>query len=232
MEQLKKKLANYWYHYKYQILLGALGIITVIAALTQCATSVEYDVYLTYAGPYHLTDARLEAAAADCASVLDKDLNGDGEVNAGFNKIFYMTDDQIRDALANDPEFAVPAQEENLEKFKREFEAGDTVIWFVDPSLYAEYSKTDEWVSMLEVIDKETWWALTAELPEEAFDQYSIRLSATEFGQTFFPYLPDDTLICMRRISNYTALMGVEEAEEYYRRGEELFKAIFSYKAN
>ena len=108
-------------------------------------------------------------------------------------------------------------------------EAGDTVIWLVDPALYAEYSKTDDWVSMLEVLDKETWWALTETLPEGSFDQYSIRLSETEFGRTFFSYLPEDTLLCMRRSSNYTAMMGQEESGEQYDRGAEVFRAIFEY---
>ena len=232
MERLKKKLENYWYHYKHQTLLGLLGLAVCIAALVQCAGAEEYDTYITYAGPARLYEQQLEEGAAYAAAAIGKDLNGDGKVSVSFNKIFHMTNEQIRAEFEKDPTFSVPAQEGNFEKFCREFEAGDTVIWFVDPALYAEYAKTDDWVSMLEVLDTEAWRAFTANLPDGSFDQYSVRLLETEFGKTFFSYLPEDTLLCMRRSSNSSAMVGESESGEFYDRGVEAFRAIFEYGKN
>ncbi|MBQ2733601.1 MAG: hypothetical protein IJF74_05525, partial [Clostridia bacterium] len=209
--------------------LGLLALVVCTFALVQCSSAEEYDTFITYAGPARLYESDLEDGAAALASVIGRDLTGDGEVKVSFNRIFYMTDAQIKAEFDKDPTFTVPSQKGNFEKFCREFEAGDTVIWLVDPALYAEYSRTDDWVSMLEVLDKEMWWALTATLPDGSFDQYSIRLSATEFGRTFFSYLPEDTLLCMRRSSNYTAMMGQTESGEQYDRGAEAFRAIFEY---
>jgi len=232
MERLKKKLENYWYHYKTHTLLGLLALTVCLVALVQCASAEEYDTYITYAGPCRLYDSDLEEGAMYAASVIGRDLTGDGKVKVSFNRIFYMTEEQIRAEFAIDPTFTVPSQEGNFEKFCREFEAGDTVIWFVDPALYAEYARTDDWVSMLEVLDTDTWRDLTATLPDGSFDQYSVRLLETEFGKTFFSYLPDDTLLCMRRSSNYTAMKGQTESGEFYDRGVEAMRAIFEYGKN
>ena len=229
MEKFKLKLENYWYHYKYHTLLGLLALVICTIALVQCSGAEEYDTFVTYAGPCRLYEEDLEDGAAAFSAVLGRDLTGDGKVKVSFNRIFYMTDAQIKAEFDRDPTFSVPSQKENFDKFCREFEAGDTVIWLVDPALYAEYAKTDDWVSMLEVLDKEMWWELTATLPDGSFDQYSIRLSETEFGRTFFSYLPEDTLLCMRRSSNYTAMMGQTESGEQYDRGAEAFRAIFEY---
>lgn len=231
MGKIKEKFENYWYYYKYPTLLGLLVLIISIAALVQCASADEYDLCITYAGPYSMSDAELDVASYDCASALGRDLTGDGKVQVSFNNIYYMTADQIRAALTKNPNFVVKDEvlKTNLESFDREFAAGDTVIWLVDPALYDRFAKTDDWVSMLEVVDAELWRSLTAELPDGAFDQYSIRLSETAFGKLYFSYLPEDTLLCMRRSSNYTALMGQTESGEQYDRGAEALREILSF---
>lgn len=231
MGKFKEKFENYWYYYKYPTLIGLLALLVYIAALSQCSRAEEYDLCFTYAGPYSLSNAELEAAAAACETGIGRDLTGDGKVLAAFNNIYYLTADQIRETLKTNPGFVVKDEllKTSLESYDREFAAGDTVIWFVDPALYQRYAKTDDWVSMLEVLDAEFWRSLTAGLEEESFDQYSIRLSETPFGQEFFSYLPEDTLLCMRRSSNYSALMGKTESGEQYDRGVEALRLLLSY---
>ena len=83
---------------------------------------------------------------------------------------------------------------------------------------------------MLEVLDADSWRSLTARIPEESYDQYSVKLCETRFGQVFFSELPEDTLLCMRRKANFAAVMGEEEAFVLYERGVQLMKNIFAYE--
>ncbi|MBR0327384.1 MAG: hypothetical protein IIX09_06230, partial [Clostridia bacterium] len=108
MEKLKLKLENYWYHYKYHTLLGVLALVACLFALVQCSGNEEYDIHITYAGPCRLYDGDLEDGAAAFAAVLGRDLTGDGKVNVSFNRIFYMTNEQILAQLDLDPTFSVP----------------------------------------------------------------------------------------------------------------------------
>ncbi|MBQ2733076.1 MAG: hypothetical protein IJF74_02875, partial [Clostridia bacterium] len=91
MERLKLKLENYWYHYKYHTLLGLLALVVCTFALVQCSSAEEYDTFITYAGPARLYESVLEVGASALASVIGRDLTGDGEVKVSFNRIFYMT---------------------------------------------------------------------------------------------------------------------------------------------
>ena len=187
-------------------------------------------MYVSYAGPVNLYRDDIENGERALESVLDTDFSGDGKVNVSFNRFFYMSPDEVREAKENDPAFSVLDQSVALDSFKREFEAGDTVIWLVSPALYEEYSKKDMWVSMLEVLDADTWRSLTARIPEDSYDQYSVKLCETRFGQVFFSELPEDTLLCMRRKANFAAVMGEEEAFVLYERGVQLMKNIFAYE--
>jgi hypothetical protein len=230
MEKYKLWFENYWYHYKYHTLLTLLALITCIVGLSQCSVSEEYDMYVSYAGPKNLYSDDIENGERALESVLDTDFSGDGKVNVSFNRFFYMSPDEVREAKENDPAFSVLDQSVALDSFKREFEAGDTVIWLVSPALYEEYSKKDMWVSMLEVLDADAWRSLTARIPEDSYDQYSVKLCETRFGQVFFSELPEDTLLCMRRKANFAAVMGEEEAFVLYERGVQLMKNIFAYE--
>ncbi len=230
MEKYKLWFENYWYHYKYHTLLTLLALITCIVGLSQCSVSEEYDMYVSYAGPKNLYSDDIENGERALESVLDTDFSGDGKVNVSFNRFFYMSPDEVREAKENDPAFSVLDQSVALDSFKREFEAGDTVIWLVSPALYEEYSKKDMWVSMLEVLDADAWRSLTARIPEDSYDQYSVRLCETRFGKVFFSELPEDTLLCMRRKANFAAVMGEEEAFVLYERGVQLMKNIFAYE--
>ena len=230
MEKYKLWFENYWYHYKYHTLLTLLALITCIVGFSQCSVSEEYDMYVSYAGPKNLYSDDIENGERALESVLDTDFSGDGKVNVSFNRFFYMSPDEVREAKENDPAFSVLDQSVALDSFKREFEAGDTVIWLVSPALYEEYSKKDMWVSMLEVVDADAWRSLTARIPEDSYDQYSVKLCETRFGQVFFSELPEDTLLCMRRKANFAAVMGEEEAFVLYERGVQLMKNIFAYE--
>ena len=138
MEKYKLWLENYWYHYKYHTLLTLLALITCIVGLSQCSVSEEYDMYVSYAGPKNLYSDDIENGERALESVLDTDFSGDGKVNVSFNRFFYMSPDEVREAKENDPAFSVLDQSVALDSFKREFEAGDTVIWLVSPALYEE----------------------------------------------------------------------------------------------
>lgn len=216
-------IANFWYHHKYPFLLGALALVTVTVALLTGRGTDGNAAFLTYAGPYALSNAEEKQAEADVAAYLPEDAE---KKAVSFSSLYYMTADQIREKLVEDPSFTVFDRllAENLESFDREFEAGDTVIWLVDPWLYERRAVKGEWITLLEILPK---------MPEQGiYDQFAVRLLETDFGKTYFSYLPEDTLICIRRNNKVASMEGRgEESEETFEESCALFRAILSFRA-
>ena len=74
---------------------------------------------------------------------------------------------------------------------------------------------------------------ITDGLPEgvQAYDDSAVILSSTNFGKKFagLKDLPEDTLLCMRRLKTMSVFTGVQKAQESHAFHLEIFKKILNY---
>ncbi len=78
---LRTWLENFWYHYKYHTIVGAVVVVALAVILGQCATRTHYDYTVMLAtSTVELSTFQVNALQKELASC-GTDCNGDGEVN-------------------------------------------------------------------------------------------------------------------------------------------------------
>ena len=63
-EDKKKKLENFWYYYKFHVLIGAFLLICVIVFVRDMLNKVTYDYTVAFLGDYTINDEDSKALQA------------------------------------------------------------------------------------------------------------------------------------------------------------------------
>lgn len=125
-EDKKKKLENFWYYYKFHVLIGAFLLICVIIFVRDMLNKVTYDYTVAFLGDYTINDEDSKALQA-WFEAHGEDLNGDGEVHV-----------QIGDYGASedgDPNLFAAMQT----KFTVDMQEGTSMIYFLSSKQYEKY---------------------------------------------------------------------------------------------
>lgn len=220
---------NFWYHHKWKtIIISCLVILLVICTMQMC-TQNSYDIYILYAGPGYLTANETLSAQNALKQFVPAD-GGDGSRDVMLSVINYMNPAQIaeKQALAEeqgvDLYIDLSGNASALERFQMEVVAGECVIYLLDPQLYESVKMAGGLLRLDEVLD---------EIPESAADEYGIRLADTDLYQsiTTLQYLPEDTILCIRKVSTMSVFKGQKKSEEAHARHVELFRQIAAFEA-
>lgn len=219
---LKKWFENFWYHYKTHTIIGAVALVTLIICVTQIATREESDFHLLYAGPQNIA-YRDKAYMQDAVEAIADDYNSDGEVVATFSDIVMLSPEEREAAEENGAVFDNEFIMSSMNEFDQHIMNGETVICLLSPYMYARVPEGG-FLPLAEVLD---------EVPEGTHDEYAIYLSKTEFGQYFegMNDLPEDTLLCVRRLATTSIFTGKKKAEKAHAANVELFKKIVEFEA-
>lgn len=225
---------NFWYHHKWKVIVIAFIVITLIICSLQMCTRVESDVYILYAGPYKFgqTDSMSFESAF---SAVTEDRTGDGRVLAELVDFYILSDEQINgqlDAMGEDAANMVVNYEQfasNREAFDQHIVAGDTVICLLDPHLYNSVYVLDDNGDKLSGFMKLS--DVLGYTPENAYDEYSIRIGDTPLGQYFsvLSGMDRDTLLCIREMSSFSYLLGRKSTREYHEYCKGIFNNIFEF---
>lgn len=125
-EDKKKKLENFWYYYKFHVLIGAFFLICIIIFVRDMLHKVTYDYTVAFLGDYTISDEDREALQGWFEAHAE-DLNGDGEVHV-----------QIGDYSASedgDPNLFAAMQT----KFTVDIQEGTSMIYFLSSDQYEKY---------------------------------------------------------------------------------------------
>ncbi len=219
---LKKWFENFWYHYKAHTIIGAVALVTLVICITQIATREEADFHLLYAGPQNIA-YRDKSYMQDAIEAVADDYNSDGEVVAAFSDIVMLSPEEREVAAENGAVFDNEFIMSSLNEFDQHIMNGETVICLLSPYMYARVPEGG-FLPLADVLD---------EVPEGTYDEYAIYLSKTEFGQYFegMNDLPEDTLLCVRRLATTSIFTGKKKAEKAHAANARLFKKIVEFEA-
>ena len=237
-----KWLDNFWYHYKWTVIVIGFFLLVFIVCFSQCVQKVDINVPVVYAGGYQSMDAdRLSWTEEDRASVknvlssLYRGAGGDEEKNVGFLTYNIYTEEQLR-AMATE----APSAEGESEKFSpyafnaakqnnlSEFEAfanymgtGECSIWLVSEYVYTEKRLWERAMPLAEL------WG--EEIPAGAYDEYAVRLGDTALYRYYdaLRLLPADTLIILTR----GWVMGSSGDAKTYEEYTRLYRAMVDFQA-
>lgn len=230
LRKIFKWLVNFWYHYKWVTLVTAFFTVTLSIIIIQMITKTNPDSNILYGGPAVLTANQTKEIENAFNALLPEDFNGDGEKITSLQAITLMTKEQIAKAEAeaaeNSSVFVYNPQslENNKTSFSTQLFSGEYVICLIDPEQYKNAYKAGGFAPLSELFGENN-------IPEYAYDDCALLLSETNFSKFFtaMSVFPDDTLICVRKMSSVSAIKGKSKAEREYNNQLRLFYSIIAF---
>ncbi|MGN0399629.1 MAG: hypothetical protein ACI4EO_05840 [Blautia sp.] len=197
-EDTRKKMDNFWYYYKFHVLIGAFVLFMIIIFVRDMLEKVDYDYEVAFVTDYMMADEEISAFR----QVLEKnaeDLNGDGEIHVAIMNYTLPDENQegydIQAFMAGQTRFTVDIQE------------GTSMIFFISPVNYEKYKD-------MEILP----------LDEADYVKISDCAGYTEAGS---PETLKDMMGAMRRLDG-TKLEENPEIMAYYDASRKLFDAFVS----
>ena len=229
-----KWLDNLWYHYKWIILTVFVFAIFIVVSIIQMAGREDIDMYIMYAGPEVITVQNGTYIEKAFENLTPDDLTGDGKVSVSLRDLAILSKEEMEernekmeaeegqtDGVAN--AIVVSHMSQNLQTFNQEILGGDSVICLLSPYTYSIVREADGFMPISEILGY---------TPEGLYDECGIYLAQTEFGRfTEGLYtLPEDTILCIRRLSSMAFLKGTNKTEREHNYCVEKFKAAIEWK--
>ena len=223
-----KWLYNFWYHYKWPVIIVTFFLTVGIICLVQYLTRPSYDTSITIACPYRMDNEE----RADFEALMESfvsDFNGDGDklVNVMIYQIYsegeYLAEKESIEAVETgwfdlNRQFNV----EEYNNFNRLTMTGENSVYLLSPYLYETLRQANRLKPLSEIYPDGT-------LPVGAReDGYGINLSETDLYK-YYPaaqVLPDSLILCAHR----PTLKGAASNEAIYANELTFFRALADYK--
>lgn len=230
MKKIINWFKNYWYYYKWRTIIIGFFVLAAAVMLPQVINKVDYDINIIYAGPYIFQVGEKEEAEDIFRGLMPRDYNGDGKKTVLLANMTIMTSEQMQKALEEAQKAGITLvlnQYSSIQMdkaFSQEIFAGESVICMLDPSKYEQVRKQDGFLPLVEALGYK---------PDIAFDDYGMYLKDTAIGQYFelFAKFPEDTILCIRRVSTASVFTGVKKAQEKYAYHLDFFKRLVEFQA-
>lgn len=129
-EDRKKKWDNFWYYYKYHVLIGAFLLFCVVMFVKDMLGKVSYDYEVGFLGNYSLAEEE-RVKLEEWFSKNAKDLNKDGEVHVQVNDYFIPSEGDV----GYDPQMVMAGQT----KFTVDVQSGTSMIYFISKESYEKF---------------------------------------------------------------------------------------------
>lgn len=234
----KRKWDNYWYHYKFHTFIGIAMLIFLTVCITQCVSQCEKktqsDGNIAYIGSKEIEGSIFLTVMEDFESILNEenaeegtedikeDAKDEDKLTVYLSAFLYMTSGEIENARTKGNVVDTQALMNIKKQIDLEIWGGSSVIYFLSPGAYKDYSKID---GMFMPIEDALGY-----LPEAAADNYSIKLSELlcwEYFEGMYEF-PQDTVIAVRNYQT-TSKKGSEKETERYNRNFEILKKIVEF---
>lgn len=218
----KRKFDNFWYQYKFVLLIAAAVLAFVIFCAVQCASRVKGDINIAYIGALEIDSEMYEDLQRALDEILGEDFNGDGKIHAEFTQFEYMTEIQLENARAQGRPVDIQGILTAQTQIELELATGNIVIYFIDRDVYRQYAKRGGLFMALE--------DALGYIPEGAFDGYALNLGDLQCGDyyTGLHNFPHGTVVAVRDM--LVSEEGDEKTQETYRRCLAMFKRLAEFK--
>ncbi len=224
-------LDNFWYHYKWPVLVVAFFVAISLVCFAQCARKEYTDMTVTYAGRYSMKEADHQNLREILEGLTPYKEDGSERQSAQIVTYIICSEDESRENCTDEEgdldEYAFQSSKmasiENLKAFSNFVMTGESAIWLVSEYVYQAKDLKPLCVPLSDSFES---------LPDGvAYDAYAIRLCETELYRYYdvLKFLPEDTLLLLPR---QIVLPGGKSAnDENYRDFVELYRAIVEFEA-
>ena len=217
--RLFRWLDNFWYHYKWPVIIVAFFLIVGIIGFSQCAAQEKTDLTLAVAVPNpDLGGEPLEVFAGIFDGLLPADSNGDGQKRVALAQFSIYTEDELVALYTyTDPETGeervqtdglVAARHYNAERIQSlqtYMMTGECAVWLVSPYVYETMMEGQLPVSATAVLGDTALYGYYEALREQ---------------------LPPDTLIVLTQ-----PVMGAMSDPASFSQAQDYYHAIVGFTA-
>ena len=233
---VSKKLENFWYHYKWHTIAVLVVIFIGVLLIAQMCSRTSFDSHILYAGYHEIKKTSSDGDTAPYAKILGElesiasDVDGDGERNVNFLNLFVINEEEASKLLADNRDFEVNETlvREDTSVFNHDIVYGDYYLCFLSERLYLEYEARYEG-KLFSDLSKYTD-GLECEFVSDA--KTGIYLSSLKiYEKPAISRLPDDTVVVLRRISEFAGSVNKKSNQKKFAMGETMLKNILAYGA-
>ena len=229
---IKEKIDNFIYHYKWHSIVALFLIFTIVICSFQMCSKVEYDVHIMYAGG---KDIKKSASDGDISeyqklnsAILQflPDFNEDGDKNSNLLTLFIPSAEDL-EAIKNNSdrlEANTALIMDNQQMLEQNMLYSEYVICLLSEELFLDYCSKE-----LILFANIKPYTNGNDEDYEYLNEYGIKLDSTKlYEKAGMKLLPEDTVICIRTLSDISSRFNKAENEENYRRSEELLRKMLA----
>ena len=178
-----KWLDNFWYHYKWPVIIAAFFITVFAVCTVQMLTKESYDMYVRYVGNAVITETQYKDMESSLEN-LGGDVNGDGEKAANFAQVAYVSDDE-ENPYKND--INAGARETLTAMIAQPY-----YIYIMDKGAYEKFKGENIYTPLNQIFK--------GDVSDIAFDDCAVYFKETEFYKTSpgMEWVKDDTVIALK----------------------------------
>ena len=227
------KFENFWYHYKWHSIIAAILLITVTVLSVQMCTKESYDIHIIYAGDHEIKKTSQGGNISPYRNALSSfkkvtdDFDDDGNVNINLLNLFIVNTDEASELLNKNPgmEINETLVREDTDTFDGALVYGEHYLVFLSERLYLEAEARYEGAVFMPV---------AGYVPDgtdaELCGTHGVYLRSLPFySLPEICNLPDDTVVCLRKLSEVSTAFGKKENEKNFKRAETVFKNILAF---
>ena len=227
-------LSNFWYHYKLHTIACVVVVALVAVLVGQLSTRVDYDIDILYAGNHKFIRVSESGemppynTATQSLMKICPDLNGDGEINLTFRDFFVPTAEEIEKLKEDKKGDQVNESliQSDYQDLTTALVSGKYNIIIMSESRFDEFDVK---------FDGALFADLTPYLKEGAeyefcgADTRAVYLRSLGIGALpELENMPEDTVICLRRMTVDLSL-GTTNRDEKYEDAVEVMRRILSF---
>lgn len=213
--KLLGKLDNFWFYYKWHVIIGAFFLIVLTVGLVQLFGRTQYDVAVSFAGPAYITPIQSADIEAELSKILPDDFTKDGKKTVKFTAYSVFSEDDIKQAGNVD----TSQNTANISSFGDYVTSGECSVYFVSSYRYENFKTYERLRPLNEIFDGELPRGITE-------DGYGIRLGDLPvYELDAFKAMPEDTYLCMTKPYIY----GDSSKADKYADMTKCFKAIVNF---
>ncbi len=194
-EDRKKKWDNFWYYYKYHVLIGIFALFCIIIFAKDMLGKVSYDYNIAFLGDYSLVEED-RIKMEEWFTKNGEDLNEDGEIHVQISDYFIPSEEE----KGYDPQMVMAGQT----KFTADVQSGMSMIYFVSKKSYEKFKDMDLF-------------------PDEESQLMEVK-NCKGFEETGNPITLQDMYITMRLLPEVADDEDGKREQQYYEESEKLLK--------
>ncbi len=216
----RERVENYWYHYKWHTLAALFFIIVITVCTLQLCQRDSYDVYVMYAGSGELKRTSEDGDFPEyqkAVSTLGKyaaDYDGDGNISVALLSLFTPTSAEEAEIVASGKDLNYALAYDNWQVLSDNMLTSDYYLCFLSEAIFLEYCENEA-----QIFDKISDYTA----PEGEYDyvnEYGIKLSSLPiYARDGIKNLPDDTVVCIRRLGAVSTRFDKATEKAHERAG-------------